>query len=319
VLCGRREQHGTVAVMAVPVLLDTDVGTDVDDAIAIALLLAAPELDLRAVTTVSGDVRVRGQIAKHLLVLGGRADIPVAAGIREPVLRQRNFLWLGHEGRGIIDGTEARPLAAAHAVDLLIDTVLRERPHVVAIGPLSNLAVAIMKEPAVIAAVPHLTLMGGTVGRNSDVLPVEYNLSSDAEAAVVVLNAGIPTTVVPLDVTWHVFLTAAELAVLRQARSPLVRALCAAIDIWAPLQRSFIEMLPAFNPQVVAFLHDPLTVAALLDGSFLTLERARLRPAIVDGAFRFLHEPGAPEFEVAATVDAPRFVDFLIERLMRLP
>ena len=75
---------------SIPILLDTDVGTDVDDAIAIALVLAAPELDLRAVTTVSGDVRMRARIAKKLLKLGGRPAVPVAAGVREPVLRQRN-------------------------------------------------------------------------------------------------------------------------------------------------------------------------------------------------------------------------------------
>ena len=75
----------------IPILLDTDVGTDVDDAIAIALLLAAPELDARAVTTVSGDVTLRARIAKKLLTLGGRPDVPIAAGIREPILRQRNF------------------------------------------------------------------------------------------------------------------------------------------------------------------------------------------------------------------------------------
>src|SRR5512140_1487788 len=96
-----------------PVLLDTDVGTDVDDAIAIALLLASPELDLRAVTIVSGDTEHRGRIAKKLLTLGSRPDVPVAAGIREPILRQRNFLWLGHEGQCIIESDEPLALAAA--------------------------------------------------------------------------------------------------------------------------------------------------------------------------------------------------------------
>src|SRR5262249_56741338 len=89
-------------VTSLPILLDTDVGTDVDDAIAMALLLAAPELDLRAVTTVSGDVHLRARIAKKLLALGGRGDVPVAAGVRAPVLRQRNFLWLRHDGQAIV-------------------------------------------------------------------------------------------------------------------------------------------------------------------------------------------------------------------------
>lgn len=248
------------------------------------------------------------------MLLGGRPDVPVAAGIREPVLRQRNFLWLGHEGQRIVEPDEELRLADAHAVDLLIDTVLRDRPHVVAIGPLSNLAVAIMKEPAVITSIPHLTVMGGLLQRDPGMPLLDYNLGSDAEAAVVVLNAGIPTTLVPVDTTCKVFFTGAELARLRATRSQLVQTLCAAIEVWAPIQRA----LSSFQPDAVAFLHDPLTMAVLIDRSFLTFERLRLRPAIVDGNFQLIPEPGAPEFEIAVAVDAPRFLGFLLERLSRL-
>jgi purine nucleosidase len=300
------------------ILLDTDVGTDVDDALAIGLLLASPEIDLRAVTTVSGDVQLRARIAKKLLSLGGRPDVPVAAGVREPVLRQRRFFWLGHEGQGILHGDEDLPLAAAHGVDLLIDLVLSERPHVVAIGPLSNLAVAIMKEPAVIDAIAHLTVMGGALGRTQGVPMLEYNLASDAEAALVVLNSGIPTTLVPLDITWQVALTATELARLRGMRSELVQTLCAAVDIWAPLQRSFFETQPAFDSETVALLHDPLTVAVLIDRSFVAFQWLRLRPELCEGAFQFVEASDGPEFEVATSVDARGFVAFLLGRLERL-
>lgn len=302
----------------IKLLLDTDVGTDVDDALAIGLVLASPELDLRAATTVSGDVRLRARIAKKLLTLGARADVPVAAGVREPIVRQRSFLWLGHEGHGILNGEDDLRLATTHAVDLFVDTVLRERPHVVAIGPLSNLAVAIMKEPAVIDAIPHLTVMGGALGRTAGTPALEYNLASDAEAALVVLNAGIPTTLVPLDVTWQVALTESELLRLRRVASPLVQALCDAIDVWAPLQRAFFEGLPGFTPATVALLHDPLTVAVLIDRSFVKIERLRLRPSLVDGAFRLIEDSDAPEFEVAVDVDAARFVEFMVQRLERL-
>ena len=304
---------------AKPILLDTDIGTDVDDAIAIALLVASPEIDLRAVTTVSGDTTLRARIAKKLLMLAQRPEVPVAAGVRDPILRQRNFLWLGHEGQRIVAPDDVLPPASRHAVDLLIDTVLRERPEIIAIGPLSNLAVAIMKEPAVIGAIPHLTLMGGALGRTPQVPLLEYNLASDAEAALVVLNAGIPTTLVPLDTTWKVFFSARELRRLRQARSPVVRTLCDAIEVWAPMQRAFFESAPHFQSEAMAFLHDPLTAAILLDRSFVSFTRLRLRPAIVDGAFQLRAEREAPECEVAVDVDAPRFVEFLLERLLRLP
>ena len=302
----------------IPIVLDTDVGTDVDDAIAIALLLAAPELDVRAVTTVSGDVDRRARIAKKLMTLGGRGDVPVAAGVRLPVLRQRNFLWLGHEGKAIVDDDERLALAPMPAVDLLIETILREHPQVVTIGPLSNLAVAIMKEPSVIAAIAHLTVMGGCIGRAAGLPAGEYNLGSDAEAAVLVLNAGIPTTLVPLDVTMRVFFTTAELARLRKAASPLVQTLCDAIEVWAPIHAAFFAATRTFDPSTVAFLHDPLALAVVFDRSLVTMQRRRLRPSIVDGVFRLPADDDAPEIEVAVDVDAPRFVEFLVQRLLQL-
>jgi purine nucleosidase len=302
-----------------PLLLDTDVGTDVDDAIGIGFLLASPEIDLRAITTVSGDVSLRGRIAKKLLTLARRSDVPVAAGIRDPILRQRSFLWLGHEGQRIVAPEETLQFAPAHAVDLLIETLLREPMQVAAIGPLSNLAVAIMKEPAVITSIRHLTIMGGSLGHHPQVPLLEYNLASDPEAALVVLNAGIPTTLVPLDVTWKVFFTTGHLDRLRRARSAFVQTVCDAIEVWAPIQRAFFESAPTLQRDAVAFLHDPLTLAILVDRSLVTFERLRLRPAIVDGIFRLIEEHSAPEFEVAVTVDAPRCVEFLVQRLLQLP
>ncbi len=297
-----------------PILLDTDVGTDVDDAIAIALLAAAPELNLRAVTTVSGDTTLRARIAKKLLTLGGCDGVPVAAGVRDPILRQRNFLWLGHEGAGIIAADESLSLSNLHAVDLLIETVLRERPHVIAIGPLSNLAVAIMKEPAVISAISQLTIMGGALHRNPAMPLLDYNLGSDAEAALVVLTAGIPITLVPVDTTAKVFLTASDVARLRDSPSALVQTLCEAIAVWAPMQRA----LASFQPDAVAYLHDPLTVALLLDPTLVTYEQLQLQPSITAGAFELRPDPEAPRFSVAVDVDATRFVRLLVDRLLRL-
>jgi purine nucleosidase len=299
-----------------PIVLDTDIGTDVDDAIALALILASPELELRAVTTVAGDTYMRARIAAKLLALAGRPDVPVAAGVREPVLRQRSFLWLGHEGAGIVEPDERLRRSDRHAVDLLIETLRRERAEVVTIGPLSNLAVAIMKEPAVIEAIPHLTAMGGAIGRHGRQM-FEYNLASDAEAALVVLSAGIPTTLVPLDVTMRVAMTGEHLAALRRS-TPLQDRLCAAIEIWAPLQRQFLEAEPGFDSRTVSLLHDPLTVAALLEPSLVSFEPLRLRPQIAGGLFRLQPDPTAPEIRVAVAVDAPRAVAFILERLARL-
>jgi len=299
-----------------PVLLDTDIGTDVDDAIALALVLASPEFDLCAVSIVSGDVGRRAQIARELLRLAGRDAVPVTLGVREPVLRQRRFLWLGHEGEAIVPDDAPVPAATPHAVDALIDHLRTAPTEVVAIGPLSNLAVAIMKEPAVAGWIPHLTVMGGVLGLNPAVPPFEYNLASDPEAALVALSAAIPTTLVPADVTWQVALTRRELQRLRQSRSSLVQVLCDAIEVWAPLQQA--ASAGTLAPDVVAMLHDPLTVAALLEPPCLRWERQRLRPVIDDGLFRLVPDASVPEVRVAIAVDAGAAVEVIIERLLRL-
>jgi purine nucleosidase len=298
-----------------PILLDTDIGTDVDDAIALALVLASPEFDLRAVSIVSGDVGRRGQIARQLLTLAGRSAVPVTLGVREPVLRQRRFLWLGHEGEAIVPAGAPVPAAAPHAVDALTEYLRAAPTDVVAIGPLSNLAVAIMKEPEVAGWVRHLTVMGGVLGLNPDVPPFEYNLASDPEAALVALSAGIPATLVPADVTWQVALTRRDLERLRKSRSPLLQAVCDAIEVWAPLQQA--ASAGGLAPDVVAMLHDPLTVASLLEPAWLTWECQRLRPVIDDGLFRLVPDASAPEVRVATAVDAPAAVEFIVERLLR--
>lgn len=300
----------------IPVLLDTDIGTDVDDAIALALLLASPELELRALTTVSGDAALRGRIARKLLALTGRDDVQVAAGIREPLLRQRSFLWMGHEGSRIVENGEPLVLSPMHGVDLLIETVLRERPHVLAIGPLTNLAVAIIKEPAVIEAIPHLTVMGGSFGQ-APVPMVDYNLGSDPEASLVVLNSPIPTTLVPVDVTCQVRLAGAGLARLRACQSRIVQVLCDAMELWWPLHQA-MSGGEAYPRDAVAFLHDPLTVACVFERSFLTFREETVTAVIDDGVLLLRRDKEGRRVEVAGQVDAAAFVEFVIERLERL-
>jgi purine nucleosidase len=297
-----------------PILLDTDVGTNVDDAVALALVCASPELDLRAVTTVSGDTVLRARIASRILALGGLGHVPVAAGMREPLSGAATFRWLGHEGAGIVDGTER--VADVGAVDLMVEALDREPLDVVAIGPLTNLAAAIAKEPAVVSSIRHLTVMGGCLGRDPGAPPVEYNLAADPDASFAVLSAGIPTTLVPLDVTWRVALRSSELRRLRESGSRLLRVLCDAIDRWAEIRRAVVPR--TIDDDTLALLHDPLTLAVVLDPSLVTLERPRLRPAIEGTGFRLVEGDHAGELDVAVAVDAARAVEVVMQRLLAL-
>ena len=143
------------------IVLDTDIGTDVDDALALALALASPELELVAITTVAGDTTVRARIAARLLALAGRRDVPVHAGSARSLATPGGFAWFGHEGEGILDGTPDA-IAGEPAVDALLRLFREDGAlELVAIGPLTNLAVALERDPTFACRVSRLTVMGG--------------------------------------------------------------------------------------------------------------------------------------------------------------
>jgi inosine-uridine nucleoside N-ribohydrolase len=307
------------------IVLDTDIGTDVDDALALALALASPELELVAVTTVAGDTTVRARIAARLLALAGRSDIPVHPGCAESLASPGGFAWFGHEGAGILDDNRDA-IAGEPAVDALLRLFRDDdAPELVAVGPLTNLAAALERDPTFARRVPRLTVMGGwlrgaVVGGN--ILPpsVDYNLCSDPVAAVRVLSAGIPTRLVSADATVQVWLTDADVTGLERAGSPLQRTLAKAVRIWAPVQQRLFAGLGApLARDNAAFLHDPLALACVHDESFCTMGELAIEPAISGGVFRSLLRPaGAPgsfAMRCATAVDAPAFTAHVRRRL----
>ena len=308
------------------ILFDTDIGTDVDDALALAFALRHPEIDLAAVTTVSGDTRLRGQIAAHLLALAGRNDVEVAAGVREPLLRQgpaTGMFWAGHEGQGLLEEGEDLPLSPRHGVDLLVESLRAEEMEVVTVGPQSNLAAALIKEPAIAGRISHLTVMGGffhACELEGRVVPptVDYNLNADPGAAVRALSTPIPTTFVPADVTMRAWLLEQDLSRLEESKDPLAQALVRLVRVWTPLQRRLLEFLgvPA-QTAPVAILHDPLAVATVVDRRFVKTERLKATVAIVDGHVRTFIDPAAGrEVEVVTDVDARAFAQFWLETVL---
>src|SRR5438093_1069757 len=145
-----------------PVILDTDIGTDVDDVVALGLLLRAPTVELRAITTVYVDAALRARIVRRVLDVAGRTGIPIGRGLDQPLLGRDPFFWEGWEGEGFLDDRDEDAGPLVHAVDLLIETVLAYPGEItiVAIGPLTNLAVAHMREPRLATAVRRIAIMG---------------------------------------------------------------------------------------------------------------------------------------------------------------
>ena len=216
--------------MTLSVILDTDIGGDVDDLLALAVLLASPEIDLHAVTCVYGDVQTRARIALKTLALKGRSGVRVAAGAERALNAERPLLCGKDDGQGLLTTADAALRAAGiHGSELIIETVMRNAGeiHLAAIGPLTNLALALLNEPRVAENVASITVMGGVVGGAGRLeLPwVDYNFACDPEAAKIVLASGAPISIVPIDVTMQVHIYASDVAGLRAAGDPYHLAL----------------------------------------------------------------------------------------------
>ena len=311
-----------------PILLDTDIGSDVDDALALGLVLAAPEaLALEAVTVVCEKVSERAFTAARLLGLAGRADVEVCLGDEQPLLHEGRFVWRDIESLGLPDGPDARrsdePAAerivrAAREVDGL---------EIVMIGPLTNLARALALDPELPSRVAGVTIMGGHIRRVAigDLVcqpGIDYNLCSDPEASMAVLGAGFRTRLVTADVTLQTWLRSRDLERMDEA-GPLPRALAALVRIWTPFMwKVFTGIGGTLAEDNVAFLHDPLTVLALIDPAPLSFERLRIVPTIESGVFRTIEvAPDAglgAEMEVATGVDAPAAERAILDRLLSL-
>jgi len=298
--------------VALPVVLDTDIGTDVDDALALALALRHPDLDLRAVTTVSGDTVRRAAIASRLLELAGRPDVEVAAGVGG----HDEQAWMGHEGDGLAGLDRAPPPSERDAVTLLLELSAAAPLTVATIGMQSNLAAALGRDAGFARRVERVAVMGGVFAplrwEGHAVSPSrDHNLNVDPPASLLALNAGLPTLYVPCDVTFGTALTQGALDRLR-AGDELCRALATLVDVWTPVLRERAGGVLA--PGKVAVLHDPLTVACLVERRFVRLTTLPVTVALHDGAVRTFVDPVAGrEVEVVTGVDAEDFAEWWLE------
>lgn len=263
--------------MSRKIIVDTDPG--VDDAMAIFTAFASPELDVIGLTTIFGnvatDVATRNALA--LLEVAGRNDIPVAAGESTPVASAYGGpvpQVHGHNGLGEAALTPATSDIVNHSAADFIHATLKAHPREVsllAVGPLTNLAVALNLHPEIVELVDKVVVMGGNALVPGNATPVaEANINNDPEAADIVFGAAWPVTMVGLDVTHNVNLPRAALDRIASADTPTARLLGEAI----PLYRDFFE---STNNIDGIFLHDPTAVAYLLEPEAFDVERWPLR------------------------------------------
>ncbi|WP_239065876.1 nucleoside hydrolase [Microbacterium hibisci] len=195
--------------------LDTDIGTDVDDALALALIAGSPELELAGISTVYGDTALRARLARRYLRIAGRnAEIPIAAGTEVP-LSGREVWWPGHEGALFEDLADER--VDPDGVRLLAETVARHRGEidVLAIGPLTNIAAALESDPSFESNVRRLVIMGADF-RPHRRIP-EHNIKSDVDSARRVFASGLDIHVGGLELTTRFWLDSRDVDVIEGA------------------------------------------------------------------------------------------------------
>ena len=288
------------------VLLDTDIGDDIDDALALALVLRSPEIELTGVTTVFGDTRLRARLAKHLLHVFERDDIPVAAGIPAPMLSRHRPS--GVPQAAVLAANEEQVISNCSGPELIIEKAMAYpgRLTLLCIGPLTNIATALLMEPHLFMTIRNIIMMGGTSG-----IPwPEWNARSDARAAQIVLAAGIPITLLGWNITTRCQLKASDVEQLRDYNTPRTRLLSELIAIWQ-------QRRPRWQP-VYPYLHDPLTIAVLCAPELLRFEEMTAR-VLVHGPLRGFMVPrlmNGPLVNAAADIQAEKAREWVMGRLL---
>ncbi len=314
-----------------PIVIDCDPGQD--DALALLLALGSPaELDVLAVTTVAGNapLALTEKNARKVLELAGRSDVPVHAGCARPLVRRSVNADYVHGATGL-DGyplPEPRtPLANGHAVDAIIE-VLRARPAgtitLCPTGPLSNVAMAMVKAPEIVPRLREIVLMGGAIGLGNVTPAAEFNIFVDPQAADVVFRAGVPIVMCGLDLTHQAVVTPERLAAIRALGTEVSAAVTGLLEfynIYDQTQRGR-PGAPLHDPCVIAYLLRPELFkgrdchVAIETQSELTMGRT-----VVDwqGHGRLNRGPEPANAKVLSELDADGFFALLTERLARLP
>jgi purine nucleosidase len=286
-----------------PVILDTDIGTDVDDILALVLLARAPELDLIGVTTVYGDTLLRARMVRHVLNQLGRSDVPIGIGASETLTR-RPVWWAGHEGQGIPDLDRVQVDESTSATSLLREAATEHRGNLdlFAIGPLTNVAEAISADDAFAASLHHLYIMGGAFWTEEP----EHNIKCDPEAADIVFSSGIPMTACGLDVTHRVWLREADMPRIRGAGDGIGSLLEDQVRRWWSFRGATEN-----NP------HDPLAILSAIRPEVFRFEQCDARVEL-DGAAvgrTRVDRWGEGTVRIAADVDVEATMEEIVRRL----
>jgi len=334
---GQAAQSRRAPAAATPrsMIIDTDPGTD--DAMAILLALNSPELDVKAITVVPGNVTAEQGLenALKLASLAGRCDIPVAAGARQPLLQKlvTAEFWHGQNGLANVElpPSKCKP-DPRFAADLVIELV-HKYPHqitIVPVGPETNIALAVLKDPAIVPLVKEVVVMGGSISGGNVTAAAEANIHNDPEAAEIVFNAGWPVTMVGLDVGDRTLVTRQFIAELAKTHGPQNDFVVQVLNFLEDLSEKYgYPGVPMYDPLAVGVTLDPTLVetrAMRVDvetrGEFTRGETVANRHNSVERRVpqdnRYIIagvEHVEPNLRVAVGVNANRFLEIFASRI----
>jgi len=308
-----------------PLIIDCDPGQD--DAVALLLALAAPdEFDLLGITAVAGNVplSLTESNARRICALAGRSDVPVYAGCVRPIVNKPVTAEYVHGPSGI-DGANlpepTTPLAPGHAVDFLIDTLMSAKtPITIAtLGPLTNLGLAIAKQPDITGKIEKLVLMGGAIGLGNVTPAAEFNIYVDPHAACIVFEAGLDLTMIGLDVTHQALATRERIDTIRAIGNAAAASVAGMLDYYGKRNEDTFDHggAPLHDPCVIAYLLDP----GMFDGRSMHVEIETAPTASMGRTICDVHgrTDNTPNATVLERIDASRFFSLLTERLSNLP
>lgn len=323
------------ALGAKKIIFDTDPGSD--DALALMLALNSPELDVRAITVVPGNVTAAMGLenAQRMVSLANRCDIPVAGGAQHPLFQKliTAEFWHGKNGLANVELPPSKCKVDSRFGPDLIIQLIHESPHeitLVPVGPLTNIALAVEKDPSIVPLVKEVILMGGSISGGNVNASAEANIYNDPEAAQVVFQAGWPITMAGLEVGDKAMLTPKYLDELSKTHGPMNDFIVAVLKYLVDLSLKFGEAgTPMYDPSAVAIAIDPTLVKTQsmhvdveTRGDFTRgetvgnrrgyIERNVLRGDryVIEGADKV--EPNA---KVCVDVDADRFLQLFVSRI----
>jgi purine nucleosidase len=310
--------------MAEKIIFDTDPG--IDDALALLLLAAAPELDLLAITVTHGNTSQEKCLsnALKLVELLGIEQVPVARGAQEPLVKELSVAEETHGdgglGYAVLPAPKVKPIQES-AHDLIIRLV-NENPGqitLLCVGPMTNIALALLKQPQIAKKIKRIVAMGGSINYPGNSTPQsEYNVFCDPESYEIVVNAGIDFTLVPLDVTYQCLLTTQHIELITLARPEIKNFI-------KESTRFYIEFHAEYQGIQGCAINDPLAAAILIDPTlvenrdyFLSVDLSGGPSKAKTIADHYGALKKAPNAKVSMTVYVDRFMKLFIERMNRL-